>query len=232
MSYIIDSRRSIEEFDKQWPLIREYFYPDSELIVDIEKLAIERHEILAKIYDQTIGSDKLLQESKYLFTLGTRFQWTPKPKQNEDNSYFWIGFNKDIFNPTCCSVTIGAGRERSGYLPEYTEYEKKLDAVLHGGQYPRDTLQCYINGYQGELIYGILVDTKNMYGFLHYQAGEGSRREVEEQRADYFVTQRRKDDELNKFMVILNRIAKREGFLLNEFKNIKYFNFNARRSHA
>lgn len=225
MSYLIlptkygtDSEKSIAEFNRQWPFINKYFYPDSELIADIEKLAKEHNEILAKIYDKTIGSDKLLREKNYLFTLGTRFQWLFS--RNEQGSKIPL----TRFNPDFCSVTIGHGRERTGYQIEYAEYNKKLMAIQHGGQYPRDTLQGYIDEVLRELIYAILVDTKKMILFIEYHAVKGTREEVKKGIADYWEALRTKDREANRFKIIPNRLAENGGFLIKEYKKPKYFN--------
>jgi len=216
--YGSDSRKSIEEFERQWPFINRYFYPNSELEADIEQLAKEKNEVLARIYDGTIGSDKLLREKNYLFTLGTRFQWLFS-RNGQGSKIPLIRFNPDF-----CSVTIGNGRERTGYKIEYAEYNKKLMAIQHGGQYPRDTLQGYIDEIPGELIYAILVNTKKMILFIEYHAVKGTREETRKGIADYWETLRKKDREANRFKIIPNRLAENGGFLIKEYKKPKYFN--------
>jgi len=136
-----DSKNSINEFKYQWPIIKRLFYPNSELIADIEFLAKEG-EILAKLFDGIIGSDKMLKgKENYIFTLAMRCQW-PKSK----GIFF---YSNGIYKPQYCSITIGCGRERTRYNEDYAEYKKKVKAIQEEGQYPRDTLQCYINGFKG-----------------------------------------------------------------------------------
>jgi len=205
-----DSEKSIAEFSHQWPFINKFFYPNSELVADIEKLAKEHGEILAKIYDKTIGSDKLLREKNYLFTLGTRFQWLFS--RNEQGSKIPL----IRFNPDFCSVTIGHGRKRTEYQIEHAEYNKKLMAILHDGQRPRDTLQCYIDEVLRELIYAILVNTKKMILFIEHHAVKGTREEVRKGIADYWEALRTKDKEANRFKIIPNRLAENGGFLIKD----------------
>jgi len=216
--YGLDSEKSIAEFKRQWrPFINKYFYPNSELEADIEQLAKDKNEVLARIYDKIIGSDKLLREKNYLFTLGTRFQWLSSRNEQGDK----IPLKR--FNPEFCSVTIGSGRERTGYQIEYAEYNKKLMAIQHGGQYPRDTLQCYVDEVPGESIYAMLVRTKKMFLFIEYEAKKGTREEVRAGIADYWETHRIKDGEANRFKIITNRLAKKGRFLIKEYNNSKYF---------
>lgn len=208
-----DLKKSIEEMRYQWPLIiKPEFYPKATRMVDIEYDAMTG-TALAKMLD-THGGDKAIQEGAVAFILATRCQW-PKPK----GRFF---YSNGIYKPEFCSITIGHGRECTGYNEDKAEYKIKLVAIQNNGLYPRDTLQCYFDGYKGELIYGLLVDTKKMILFIEFDACKGEHySNVKYGTADYWETKR--IGEANRFKVVLNTTAREQGFLIHEHKNPKYF---------
>jgi len=70
----------------------------------------------------------------------------------------------------------------------------------------------------------MLANTKGMILFLEHNAIKGnSYSEIKNKKAHYWETERTKDGEQNRFKVIINSIAKKRGFLINEYKNPKYF---------
>jgi len=216
MSLQEDLKNTIEEVKYQWLLtIKPEFYPKATHMIDIEYEAMAG-QALGKILD-THGSDKAIQEGLIAFTLATRCQWPDK----KDRKFFK---SNGIYRPERCSVTIGCGRERTEYNEDEAEYKIKLAAILKDGLFPRDTLQCYFDGFKGSLIYGMLANTKEMILFLEFNAKKGeSYWEVKNGKADYWETERTKDGERNRFKVVLNTKAKERGFLIKEYKNPKYF---------
>lgn len=120
-----DMRVSMARLEKARPIIRRLLHGG-----EIHPIEGDDNRI-CKILDQTCGMDYLqvYEDRKLTWGIASRIQ-TYNPSKKPWNSF-----------------TVRKARA-SGAA---TEYEKRRDAIAHGGLYPYLTMQAYVNEHTGEI---------------------------------------------------------------------------------